>query len=115
MRRARESKAPAAVTSSLSAPLRSAFASLRCPVDTEAGIPFAEPCVKRTRPYEAIACAVSGDVSPTVARKMRSASAMWRAARGSSSSFSCTLPTDMCALAMIDESTVAWPFVCSRW
>ena len=26
-----------------------------------------------------------------------------------------TLPIDMCALAMIDESTVAWPLVCSFW
>ena len=67
---------------------------------------------------------------------------MWRAASASSFSFSWTckaeghgvriarrncaencaencagrtLPIDMCALAMIDESTVAWPFVCSFW
>ena len=70
---------------------------------------------------------------------------MWRAASGSSFSFSWTckaeghgvriarriapqriarkncaaagrtLPIDMCALAMIDESTVAWPLVCSFW
>ena len=66
-------------------------------------------------PRQPIALAVSGESKPTVRRKMASASAMCSAALAFSPNFSCALPTDMCALAMIDESSCTKSFVCSFW
>lgn len=74
------------------------------------------PLAALTLPRHAIELAVSGESAPTVRRKMASASAMCFAAGPSSPSFSCARPSDMCALAMMEESSCTWPAeVCSFW
>ena len=63
------------------------------------------PILARSLPYVASAPAVNGELSPTVARKMRSASAMCLAASACLPNFSWALPTEVWALAIMDEST----------